>query len=1305
MRALRLLFHASGATLSVAMTSVALTLGCLLFGLWLWVQAEGSLGQSLRLAARFLPAGQGLQVDAVSGRLQDGGRIGYLQWHDADWQVEAQGLELRWQWQPLLNRALRLPTVHLQSLQVQRLRPSANAAPGLQLPELLLPLQVDAVFAVDRLLWLGSPPVQVEALHGHYRFDGSHHSLEGLGLRMAQGSYQGQARLQARAPMAVALTLQGTVQTPLKVQQQALQLVADASAQGTLAGEQAQVEVRMSLLPQGQGGGQGKTRPLGAMQASLQAQIHPTQAQPLASGQAQWRALDLASVWPDAPHTSLAGEAQVQPDSAGWKADITLQNALAGAWDAHRLPLNSAQGQLLYRNGQWLLSSLQAAVAGGTVQAQGQYSGKPARWEAHATVKGLEPARIDSHWQFAPVQGHMNASDTGQGLGFELALDSSVGPGTTAQAVHLQTSGSWHAPTLQLASLQLQLPQASLSGQLQYNRQSQAASARLQASAPGASADIDGSLGETAGQGRGDLQISDLQALQRWLASQPAPLRDMAARVGPAQGSAQLALRWNGGWQQQGQALQVQVSLQSPGMVWQNQRLQALQLDLDGTLAALALQLRVQWQAGATQLALQAQAHGGQAGSGLWRASMDKLALQASNPLYTAPWTVDLRQPVALEWRDQAQGQALELAPGSLRLGGPATGTAQLQWQAARWAHPGPSGNGVAARWNTSGQLQGLPLAWLEVLGQTSLAHLGLRGDLLFGGQWEASATERLRMHARLERSSGDVQLLGSDPAAPALAAGIQDAHVSVDVEDTNLQASLVWASEAGGNAEASLATRLQLEGGSPRWAPDAPLQGKLHASLPRVGAWSLVAPVGWRIQGTLEADAVLSGSRNAPSWQGTAQARDMSVRSVVDGIDFSNGLMRLQFNGQHMEIAELVLQGAGGAAGGVLQITGSADWLEGGTSDKAAAGPAATAERLRMVLAARAQNFRISAKPDQRLVVSGNLNAQLNNARLVLRGALVADQALFVLPDDNALRLGRDVTVRRRNADISKPGAATGSPGAVAQGALPKSSARPNANANAKTGQKVPQQIAQTVQPDISVTLDPGPNFQLQGQGINTRLAGLLTLKAEGPNATPRLVGELHTVAGTYRAYGQNLNIEQGTLRFSGAYDNPALDIRALRPNLTQEVGVEISGTAQLPVVRLYSDPDLPDADKLSWLVLGHGAATGGAETAMLQQAALALLAGNGKSPTSNLVNAFGLDEVSLGQAATTNLDGSSGTETTVKLGKRISRDFYVAYERGLTGTFGTFYVFYDLSRRFTLRAESGLQSAVDLIFTTRFD
>jgi translocation and assembly module TamB len=202
-----------------------------------------------------------------------------------------------------------------------------------------------------------------------------------------------------------------------------------------------------------------------------------------------------------------------------------------------------------------------------------------------------------------------------------------------------------------------------------------------------------------------------------------------------------------------------------------------------------------------------------------------------------------------------------------------------------------------------------------------------------------------------------------------------------------------------------------------------------------------------------------------------------------------------------------------------------------------------------------------------------------------------------------------------------------------------------------------------------------------------------------------PRLTGTLRTDRGSYKAYGQELDVEEGVLRFFGPYDNPSLDILAIRPNLQQRVGVQVSGTALAPVVRLYADPDLPDAEKLAWLVLGRSAANGGAESAMLQQAAMALLGGSGPGFTARLAQSLGLDSVSMGSASSTASDGTTTSGATVTLGKRLSRDFYVAYESGMAGTMGTLYIFYDLSRRFTLRAQSGQQSAVDLIFTLRYD
>ena len=238
-----------------------------------------------------------------------------------------------------------------------------------------------------------------------------------------------------------------------------------------------------------------------------------------------------------------------------------------------------------------------------------------------------------------------------------------------------------------------------------------------------------------------------------------------------------------------------------------------------------------------------------------------------------------------------------------------------------------------------------------------------------------------------------------------------------------------------------------------------------------------------------------------------------------------------------------------------------------------------------------------------------------------------------------------------------------------------------------------------------MAIALDLGPDFRIQGRGISTRLAGTLQLRsAAGANDAPRLTGEVRTVQGSYKAYGQQLDIEQGVLRFLGAYDNPALDILAIRPNLSQRVGVQITGTALAPRVRLYSEPELAEAEKLAWLVLGRSGANGGAEAAVLQQAAMALLGRNGQGMSGGIASRLGLDELSF-SGSSTKADGTTTSGATVTLGKRLSRNFYVAYERSLAGTLGTFSIFYDLSQRFTLRARTGEQSAIDLIFTYSYD
>lgn len=1280
MKALRMALWVVGATLLTGLALVG--------ALWSWSGHDSSLSTALQQASRFLPAGQSLEVKEVQGAVRRGGRIGWLRWQRGELSVEASDVQLGWSARSLLDGELRLSQLEIKHLRIDDHRaPSAPTPPT----DLSLPFKVDAAFTVETLDWVGPPALQLTGLAGNYSFDSYKHRLDVRKVHISSSIYQFNGSVQAQAPMALNLTLQGAVQTQLPASQQALTVQAQAELQGTLAGPEAALNLKASLAPD-LPATPHRAKALRPMQASVTARLQPWQTQRIVSADAQWQSLDLATLWPQAPQTRLNGSAHVTPSGQGWRAGIELSNTGSGPWDQQRLPLDSLNANVVYLDGLWTIESVKATAAGGRIEATGKLANTPAQWQGSASMSGVNPAQLDSRLASTVLDGQLTAKQTPAGIAFETQLQAANRQVTAdkTDATRLKTlaglrlksaqaKGVWLAPKLSLSQLNVQTDDAQLQGSVSFDTLNQAAAGQLKLTLPGAHAALDGNMASTQGQGELSLQVTDAALASQWLARWPG---------GPAglkptslQGGAELTGQWQGGWQQQGQALKIQASLRAAKLdlvatsqtTDQGWHVRDLQADVSGTLAALSLSLRGQADNATRHFALQSQAHGGLLKASAWQASLDNLQATAQDSLRPGLWTLKLNDKLQLDWQPGSPRQTLAVSAGSAQLTGPVPGTAAISWQPARWSQQNPtSATGTPGRtdWQTQGKLAGLPLAWLELLGQTPMANLRLRGDMVFGGQWDATGGDTLRLRAALERTSGDLQLPASDTAARSgpLQAGVRAARLHIAADNEQVNASLRWDSELAGQAQADVSTRLQRQEG--RWTlpTDAPLKGTVRAKLPPVGAWSVLAPPGWRLLGTLDADATLSGTLGAPQWRGNLQAHNVAVRSVVEGIDFSNGSLRASLEGQRINIDELTLQGAG-SGGGSLTATGSAQWLP------ATANQSTAASRLRMTLEATAQTLRVSTRADRRLVVSGKVTAQLADARLQIRGNIKADQALFTLPEDTTPQLGSDVVVRLSTADQARKAAA-----------------------------QKPKTSTVRITPDVALTLDLGPDFQVRGRGLITRLAGNLELHS-GPenNGAPRLTGSLRTVRGTYKAYGQQLDIEQGVLRFAGPYDNPALDVLAIRPNLQQRVGVQISGTALSPIVRLYAEPDLSDAEKLAWLVLGRSAANGGAEAALLQQAALALLGGNGKSLSGSLTEALGLDELSM-RGATSSADGTT-TGATVTLGKRVTRDFYVAYERSLAGTLGTFYIFYDLSRRFTLRAQTGEQSAVDLIFTLRYD
>jgi translocation and assembly module TamB len=193
----------------------------------------------------------------------------------------------------------------------------------------------------------------------------------------------------------------------------------------------------------------------------------------------------------------------------------------------------------------------------------------------------------------------------------------------------------------------------------------------------------------------------------------------------------------------------------------------------------------------------------------------------------------------------------------------------------------------------------------------------------------------------------------------------------------------------------------------------------------------------------------------------------------------------------------------------------------------------------------------------------------------------------------------------------------------------------------------------------------------------------------------------------GKYAAYGQQLSIDRGILTFNGPYDNPALNILAVRklaegavPSETNvEAGVEVRGSALAPVAKLVSTPSVPDSEKLSWLVLGHGLeGTSGNEAGVLSAAAGALLGGKGGGFTSRLANALGVDELGLSQ-------GKGLESTVVTVGKRISSRVYLAFEQGATTASSLVKLRYKVNPRITLQFQTGTNTALDVLYSWAFD
>jgi translocation and assembly module TamB len=520
---------------------------------------------------------------------------------------------------------------------------------------------------------------------------------------------------------------------------------------------------------------------------------------------------------------------------------------------------------------------------------------------------------------------------------------------------------------------------------------------------------------------------------------------------------------------------------------------------------------------------------------------------------------------------------------------------------------------------------------------------LSWSGDLRAQAKLRVRAAEEMEAELRLQRIDGDLAVTDGDTRFPL---GVSALDVALLAEDGRWTLSPLFAGRTLGTVSGAVTLA---NGADSRW-PDlrSALNGAVLFRVPNLGIWSAWIPAGWRVDGAVETVARLGGRLGAPEVVGELRGEGIAVRNLLQGVDYAGGELSVVLQGSTARIDRLSLRGGEGT----LVASGSAQL---GASPQA---------RLDL----QADGFRVLGRIDRQLVASGRAVLELRPDRVQLEGKVSVDSGLFDLATRDAPTLDEDVTVRRRSEE------------------------------SPQTRLEPPPPSPLMRQAAVRLDVDLGQRLRVRGRGLDTLLKG--DLRVSTPQGRLAVDGAVRTEGGTYVAYGQRLKIERGILAFTGRVDTPRLDILALRPNIDMPVGVAISGTPQAVRVRLVSEPELPESEKLSWLVLGRGSeGLVRADAAVLQRAAVALLAGEREAPTDALLRTFGIDELSLRQG-----DGEVRT-TVVTLGKQLSRNWYLGYERSVNATAGTWQLVYRIAQQFTLRAQSGQENSLDLIFTWRFD
>ena len=481
-----------------------------------------------------------------------------------------------------------------------------------------------------------------------------------------------------------------------------------------------------------------------------------------------------------------------------------------------------------------------------------------------------------------------------------------------------------------------------------------------------------------------------------------------------------------------------------------------------------------------------------------------------------------------------------------------------------------------------------------------------LRGELAGRGDVRRQADGQWFGEATVTSPSAQMAMGEGAPGESALGQRTLLLYENLDLrarlQGMNATATLTAGLQHGGSLKAELAAR-----GLTAVAPA--IQGQVDANLPTLAPFGAFVPTIANLDGTVNARILLAGTTAAPEISGNVDAQKLQADLGNIGIELRDGrVLGVARSGGGFELAASVASGKGH-----LELAGT------------------LSERGVIEAKILGRNFEAADIPAATVIVTPDLRLTGDPKGYLLRGELTiprADINLQKLPQDKSVNASPDVVVIRNGKEVQPESKAA---------ALP---------------------ISAVVQVKL------GENIKIVGYGLESTVNGELEVR-ESPGVPTTGSGQLR-VAGTYKAYGQDLTIKDGRLLFAGTpLDNPRLAIVAMRDiNDNLQTGLRIAGSAKSPVITVISDPNVGEADALSYLVTGRslsdvGSASGSSQDALAS--ATQSLQGAGAGLVAKRIGArLGLDEATVEENEM--IGGSALT-----VGEYLSPRLYLSYGMGL--------------------------------------